>query len=722
MSDGQTLFDRLEKSKVELLEKKLRLYEAREAMLDRISLEVNNVIDLNNFLRATVNELGRVLEVDRCDFSKPIGHLNFEVVHEFRRGPEVPSGLGRRFHLGGFAHRYHENKPEPLVLADAQSFRVHESLREWCEQIRTLSLMLVPVTFQRELLGVIGLHHCTKQHNWHDNEIGFVRSLAQHIAIAHQYVRLYTEKEKEVEITKSLLEIAIELNSRLDYSEKRALIQSADRKPGAAINLNAELDFSEITSFIIDKSIDLLKADCGCFAVLDPADRILHFKSLRTRAALPSPIDRTTVQLADLPHIYNSINSGQIFFLSDPERDVIARTYLREIFHGRAALVVPITIGDTVFGTLNLIWTRVKPSITADQIKLIEGIRNQTAIALENSQLALEVLQLRRELKGVRASGVIVGQSPAIKKCIEMALYVADSSTTVLLQGESGTGKELIADFIYENSPRKGRPYVKINCGAIPETLLETELFGYEKGAFTDAKGRKKGKFEEADGGTLMLDEIGELSANAQVKLLRVLQDGQFTRVGGNELIKTDVRVIAATNVDLAGEVEKGTFRKDLYYRLNVYPINLPPLRERVDDIPLLAEHFLRIYSKKSGRNIAGISDDCLRLLKAYHWPGNVRELENAIERAVIVATGKSLTPEDLPETIRGAAAARRTLEVVIGSPLEEVEKKIILETLTYTGEDKAKAARLLKIGRKTLYRKLKMYREGKGELLGEQP
>jgi DNA-binding NtrC family response regulator len=336
-------------------------------------------------------------------------------------------------------------------------------------------------------------------------------------------------------------------------------------------------------------------------------------------------------------------------------------------------------------------------------------------------------MRLRSALHERHAEDKIIGQAPAIRRAIKLALSVADTQTSVLLQGESGTGKELLANLIHYNSGREHKPYIKLNCGAIPETLLESEIFGHEKGAFTDARARRRGKFEEADAGTLFLDEIGEMSLSAQVRLLRVLQDGEFTRVGGNEVVKTDVRVIAATNADLERAVEIGSFRRDLFYRLSVFPITLPPLRERPGDIHPLVIHFLELYKQKTGRFVGGISKDALQALINYGWPGNVRELENAIERAVIIASGRQIELDDLPEAvskrsveertqIRGervrAASEGRTasLDVDIPSTMDEVERQIIEATLDYTGGDKTRAAKTLGIGRKTLYRKLDQY------------
>src|SRR5258708_6690876 len=293
---------------------------------------------------------------------------------------------------------------------------------------------------------------------------------------------------------------------------------------------------------------------------------------------------------------------------------------------------------------------------------------------------------------------------------MELALSVADTQTSVLIQGESGTGKELLANLIHYNSGREDQPYVKLNCGAIPESLLESELFGHEKGAFTDARARRLGRFEEANGGTLFLDEVGEMSLSSQVRLLRILQYGEFTRVGGIEVLKADDRVIAASNLDLEQATDAGTFRSDLYYRLSVFPIVLPPLRERPEDIHPLVIHFIEHYKQKTGRFISGISKDALQALITYEWPGNVRELENAIERAVIIASGRQIELEDLPQAISEIALQRRdqikveraqaasegrttTFEVTVPSSMEEIERQAIEATLDYTEGYKSHAA-----------------------------
>ena len=312
--------------------------------------------------------------------------------------------------------------------------------------------------------------------------------------------------------------------------------------------------------------------------------------------------------------------------------------------------------------------------------------------------------------------GEIVGTSQALRSTLEIAYQAAQSTATILVLGESGTGKELVARAAHSRSRRAGGPFVAVNCGAIPDTLMEAELFGHEKGAFTGAVERRAGRFAQADGGTLFLDEIGELSPGLQVKLLRVLQDGSFEPLGGKTQ-HTDVRIIAATNKDLRAEVDLGRFREDLYYRVNVIAIGMPPLRERREDIPLLADHFLRWYCRKNGKAINGITRRALDRLVDHPWPGNVRELENAIERAVVLARAEILDLPDLPPHVGGdASASSETIAFSIGTPLEDVERRMIRETLRHTKGDKRLAAQLLGIATRTIYRKLEAEEEDGGK------
>jgi sigma-54 specific flagellar transcriptional regulator A len=311
----------------------------------------------------------------------------------------------------------------------------------------------------------------------------------------------------------------------------------------------------------------------------------------------------------------------------------------------------------------------------------------------------------------------IIGRSPAMQRIFRIVEKVAGSDTTIMLNGETGTGKGLIARAIHQASGRKDKPFVQINCGATPEGLLESEFFGYRRGAFTGATSDKPGKFEMAKGGTIFLDEIGDMSADLQVKVLRVLEEGEFERVGGNETIKTDARIIAATHRDLEEEVQKGNFREDLFYRLYVIPIMLPTLRERKGDIPYLVAYFLEEFSQKKNAQPANLSDEAMKILVNYSWPGNVRELRNLIERLVVLHEAEIILPEDLPEKIRieGGLQAKRKSEadgegISFNTAVSEFEKALIISALEKTNWVKNRAAELLRIKRTTLVEKIKRY------------
>lgn len=327
--------------------------------------------------------------------------------------------------------------------------------------------------------------------------------------------------------------------------------------------------------------------------------------------------------------------------------------------------------------------------------------------AVERQALVVENKELRARLADLQNERAIVGQSPLMREAVDRVKQVAPSDATVLITGESGTGKELFARMLFRLSRRAEKPFITVNCAALPESILESELFGYEKGAFTGATQRKIGRFEAADGGTLFLDEIGELSPQVQVKLLRVLQEGSFERLGSNTPTEVDVRIVAATNKNLEEEMREGNFREDLFYRLNVIDIKIPPLRHRQEDVALLAEHFLQIYMEKNGRKIEGFSQDVLGALSEYHWPGNVRELENVVERAVVLDRDGKITGEDLPEHVMAGTRESRHITIPLGTSLEEIERRVLHETLKMTQGDKKLAAQLLGIATRTIYRKL---------------
>lgn len=334
--------------------------------------------------------------------------------------------------------------------------------------------------------------------------------------------------------------------------------------------------------------------------------------------------------------------------------------------------------------------------------------------AAEKQRLGRENRALRSQLSGNRPR--VIHSSSGMRNIVRMVEQVALSAASVLITGESGTGKEVIAEAIHAASPRRDRPLVKISCAALPDTLLESELFGYEKGAFTGANVRKEGRFELANGGTLFLDEIGEMTPATQVKLLRVLQDGKFERLGGTRTVDTDVRIISATNKDLQRDIAEHRFREDLFYRLNVVDIRLPALRDRGDDIPLLAMYFLKVYAEKNQKDIEGFSEDAMRALISYDWPGNVRELENAVERAVVFTNTKIVPLSVLPQVMPAFAESRHALTFKIGMPWRELERQAIEIALAHTRGNKPLAARLLGVATRTIYRHLDLSEQGRGQ------
>jgi DNA-binding NtrC family response regulator len=364
------------------------------------------------------------------------------------------------------------------------------------------------------------------------------------------------------------------------------------------------------------------------------------------------------------------------------------------------------TIENAVEAMRNGAYDFVTKPFNIDKLSLI------VKRALENSSLKRQNRDLLNQLKKRYSFDNIIGKSAPMKKVFETIELVAPSRANVLIYGESGTGKEMIADAIHHNSPRRDKPYVKVHCAAIPESLLESELFGHEKGAFTGAIARKRGRFELANTGSIFLDEIGEISPQMQVKLLRAVQQREFERVGGEGPIKVDVRIISATNKNLKEEIEKGNFREDLYYRLDVVSIEVPPLRERRDDIPLMVHKFIAEFAEENAREIESITSGALQALTSYRWPGNVRELRNVIESVVVLTRNSVISEQDLPGYIT-EKDEQSALRLPAGISLPEAEKRLILFTLQNAGGNKTRAADILNIGRKTLHRKLAEYGVG---------
>jgi len=691
------------------LERKIKMHEAREGLINRLATTFPHAnINLDRFLTVIVSELGRMMNVDRCDVIQLKSASELRISHEWRASNDVPSSLGTVIPLDLKQLSDHVDIRKPIRFDDISGVGLNQKVRFLAESLGTRSLLVVPVMLGDDVLGLVGLHTTRTPREWLEDEVTFLQSIAGQIAIGYQYTRLYTDKEREAETKRALLSIANALNARSD--------------------------FREVSTLVLERAIALVGADYAALGVLDPAGGRISLASFKAapHAATESvqgllETHGQSLDVTAFPAMVEVLSQGKTLRLLETDLPFPLRLLFNSVLGGRAALVAPVRVGGHTFGLLGLVWSEARAGFEDHEVALVEGIADQIGTALERDQLSAEIMHLRSALHERYGEERIIGQTPAIRRAIELALSVADTQTTVLIEGESGTGKELMANLIHFNSGREDHPYVKLNCGAIPETLLESELFGHEKGAFTDARALRRGRFEEANGGTLFLDEVGEMSLSAQVRLLRVLQDGEFTRVGGSEVIKTDVRVLAASNVDLKRAVELGSFRQDLFYRLSVFPITLPPLRERPDDIHPLVIHFLEHYKQKTGRFISGISKDALQALITYEWPGNVRELENAIERAVIIASGRQIEVEDLPEAISKIALQERdrikverakaasegrttTFAVTVPSSMEEIERLAIEATLDYTAGDKSHAARALGIGRKTLYRKLDQY------------
>ena len=693
------------------LERKIKMHEAREGIINRLAMTLPRAINLDRFLTVIVSELGRMMNVDRCDVIQLKSASELRISHEWRASEDVPSSLGTVIPLDLKQLSEHVDIRKAIRINDTSAPGLDQKVRFLTASLGTRSLLVVPVMLGDDVLGLVGLHTTGTPREWLDDEVSFLESIAGQIAIGYQYTRLYTDKEREAETKRALLSIANALNARSD--------------------------FREVSSLVLDRAISLVGADYSALGVLDrDAGKIslAAFKAAPNASVdmLQSLFDEhgRSLDVTAFPAMVEVLAQGKTLRLLDSDLPFAIRLAFNSILGGRAALVAPVRVAGQTFGLLGLVWSEAREGFEDHVVALVEGIADQIGTALERDQLSAEIMHLRTALHERYGGDRMIGQTTGIRRAIELALSVADTQTTVLIEGESGTGKELLANLIHFNSGREDQPYVKLNCGAIPETLLESELFGHEKGAFTDARALRRGRFEEADGGTLFLDEVGEMSPAAQVKLLRVLQDGEFMRVGGNDVIKTDVRVLAASNVDLKRAVELGTFRQDLFYRLSVFPIKLPPLRERPEDTHPLVIHFIEHYKQKTGRFISGISKDALQALITYDWPGNIRELENAIERAVIIASGRQIELEDLPEAITKIALQKRdrikverakaasegrttTFEITVPSSMEEIERLAIEATLDYTGGDKSHAAKALGIGRKTLYRKLDQYNGG---------
>ncbi|WP_372683014.1 sigma-54 interaction domain-containing protein [Desulfosarcina sp.] len=469
-------------------------------------------------------------------------------------------------------------------------------------------------------------------------------------------------------------------------------------------------DLDKLLQLIIESATGVVRAEAASLLLLDPTTNTLYFKV--TTGAKGDEVKEFRIKIGQgiAGHV---AETGQPLLIADAQQD---NRWMREIsdsieYATRSMACVPLKINGTTIGVVQVINKKDNTQFTHADMAVLEEFSSLAALAIGSARSLEQVRQENQDLKKeLGEKHQIIGKSVILNKVLEDAQKLSRTKTTALIQGESGTGKELLARLIHRESPRKEKPLVVLNCAALPEPLLESELFGHEKGAFTGAAGRKLGKFETAHEGTLFLDEIGEMAQGIQAKLLRVLQEGVFYRVGGNTPITVDVRVLSATNKNLKKEVEEGKFREDLFYRLNVVQLNIPPLRERLEDVASLVDHFLAVFKKETGLSGLTISEAAMDKMSRYNWPGNIRELRNAIERAVVMGNGKTIMPEDLPITASLPKFAGLKVGLTLDEALNEFKKEFILLNLRHTGGNRSKAAKVMDIQRTYLSRLITRY------------
>jgi Nif-specific regulatory protein len=495
------------------------------------------------------------------------------------------------------------------------------------------------------------------------------------------------------------------LKSAIDRNKFETLIEI-----NALINSEYS-DAKELLKTIIESATRLMEAEASSLLLVNPENNKLYFEiSLGTKGP---EVQRFSLNMGEGIAGWVAANNRSLI-VNDVESDnrFFADISKKINFPTKAIVAVPMRVKERCVGVIEIINKIDGGNFTEDDLEWLEIFATQAAIALQNSRslqkVQEEVTLLQDEIQIDKGYHTFIGESKAIREKVEIVLRAAKTDSSVLLLGESGVGKELFAEQIHLHSPRSNNPLIRVNCAALPENLLESELFGHVKGAFTGASSDRRGRFELADGGTIFLDEIGDLPLNLQVKLLRVIQHRVFERVGGAEPIKVDVRIIAATNKDIEAEVASGRFRADLYYRLNVLPIYIPPLRERRDDIPVLADFFLKRFNREIKKQISGFAPEAMEVLLSYSWPGNVRELENAVERAVVITQSDTIVP-DLFALDKIAKSAENGYD---GRSLKEAvnifKKHYIRQTLDMNRWNQTKTAKLLGIQRTYLSRLIK--------------
>jgi len=470
-----------------------------------------------------------------------------------------------------------------------------------------------------------------------------------------------------------------------------------------SIELNSMHEIMEILEKIMDIAMETLEAERG-FILLHKGEKKKNFEPVTARQISKESItDLTNMSSSVVNRVLENGETILTYDAVEDQRFANAKSIQLQKIH--SILCAPMTNNGSVIGAIYMDNRSNVGNFNEESRDFLIAFSRQASTAIENARLYEKLHsendKLREQMKHQSSFPEIIGKSKKIREVFDLVRSVADSEATILIEGSSGTGKELIARAIHNNSGRKDKPFIPVFCGSLSETLLESELFGHKKGSFTGATSDKPGLFEEANGGTFFLDELGEISKNIQTKLLRVLQEGEIKRVGDNKIQKIDVRIIAASNKRIWDLVNEGEFREDLYYRLNVINIVIPELKERWEDIPLLAQHFLKMYCDKNKKYLKGISKDAMTVLQEYHWPGNIRELENTIERAVILAKETEIQPSDLQ--------IQNKQEIIeVGMKLKDIEKRIVLKTLESSNNNRTKAAEVLGVSRRWLQYQLK--------------
>jgi formate hydrogenlyase transcriptional activator len=678
-------------------------------------LEVSETISQQRELPALFHALAeRLHSVIEFDFLTLVLHdpernvMRLHILETRIEEPEYQKPKGYEHPVDGHPSGWVWQSQQPFVLQDTAT---DQRYPEFCQRLRehhVRSLAIVPLTTAQRRLGAMGFGTLTP-HHYSDSELQFLNRVACQVAVAvdnalnHVSAQAY---QRQIARERDRLQVLLEINNVLVSSREQTELF---RGIVSAIQRIVHLDYTSVA--LVDGAGNILK---------------IHALDFPGRQHVIKP---ETVVARESSPVGDALASGEPVVVRGEQLQRYPSEVVRLLYSEgiRAICCVPLKNRGKTFGTLNLA-SRREDAFTLEDLEILQPVGAQIAIAVENAlafkeidalkdKLAVEKLYLEEEIRSEFNFEEIIGESQSLKRALSQIELVAPAGTTVLVLGETGTGKELIARAIHNLSPRRDRTFIKVNCAAIPAGLLESELFGHERGAFTGAITQKIGRFELADGGTLFLDEVGDLPLELQPKLLRVLQEQEFERLGSTRTQRVDVRVVAATNQDLSKLVADKTFRSDLYYRLNVFPIQIPPLRERREDVPLLVRYFVQKFSRRQNKTVSYIPSDAMDALVNYNWPGNVRELENLIERAVLLSPGKELrVPVSELKSSAGASFGAPEAAVLIPAAptigtLEEVERQHILRALRQTEwriAGKKGAAQLLGMKRTTLQARMR--------------